>query len=264
MIDLHIHVLPCLDDGPSRIEDALEMCRVCQDEGIHTLVATPHQISGIYENTRDDILRHVATFQERIEQQNLALRILPGSDVRLDPDIPSLLDRGEICTVNDNQTYLLIELPEDFPPMALTRMLSTLKAKGIRTILSHPERHLAFQRDVQGLYNLVYSGVAVQVTAWSLLGGFGRKTMEFSKRLLEHRLVHLIASDAHSPDLRPPGLRRAVDLAAEIIGRERALCLVEENPGAVIQGKALPLPKPKPWVDPKKSRWTQWLKKGSF
>jgi len=42
MFDIHSHVLPGLDDGPTRIQDSLEMLRSAQRVGVRAIVATPH------------------------------------------------------------------------------------------------------------------------------------------------------------------------------------------------------------------------------
>ena len=42
MIDLHCHVLPGLDDGPTSTFQALAMARIAVASGTTTLVATPH------------------------------------------------------------------------------------------------------------------------------------------------------------------------------------------------------------------------------
>ena len=42
MIDAHCHILPGLDDGPSDMDESLAMLRMAADDGIRTVVATPH------------------------------------------------------------------------------------------------------------------------------------------------------------------------------------------------------------------------------
>ena len=44
MIDIHCHILPCIDDGSKSIDETLEMARIAVDEGIHHIIATPHYI----------------------------------------------------------------------------------------------------------------------------------------------------------------------------------------------------------------------------
>ena len=42
MVDLHCHILPRFDDGPSNEEAALELARTLVADGVETVTATPH------------------------------------------------------------------------------------------------------------------------------------------------------------------------------------------------------------------------------
>ena len=255
MIDLHIHILPGLDDGPTNLGEAVEMCCICFEEGINTLVATPHIIREVYENRREDILNAVETLQRTLDQKEIPIRILPGADVQLDFDLVDRLDRKELCTINDGNKYLLLEIPETLAGLDLTRSISILKKKGIHPIVSHPERVAHFRENPEAIYSLVHSDVLMQITARSLLGGFGREVKWFTERLLKSRLVHILASDAHSPAGRAPGLRSALQRASELLGEEEALKLVEGNPKAILQGERFKLPQPLPWKKTKTAWW---------
>ena len=52
-------------------------------------------------------------------------------------------------------------------------------------------------------------------------------------------MAHIIASDAHSRDKRPPILSRSVEGAAALIGRERAEMMVRDIPQAVVEGREI-------------------------
>ena len=42
MIDLHTHILPKMDDGASSSDLSLEMLRMEAEQGVDTVVLTPH------------------------------------------------------------------------------------------------------------------------------------------------------------------------------------------------------------------------------
>jgi len=259
MIDLHIHLLPGLDDGPATLDETLEMCRICAEEEIRALVATPHIIREVYENRPEEILAAVADLKRTLSAQGLALEVLPGADVRLDYDLLDRLDRGELLTINDGNRFLLLEFPDALHAQDYTRVIAGLKKRGITPILSHPERNPYFQENPEALYDLVHSDVLLQLTARSLLGGFGPEIRKFSERLLEHHLVHILSSDAHGTGGRRPGLRDALNRASEFLGEEEAGRLVEENPACILQGGLPIVPTPTPW---KKARRPWWRFRG--
>jgi len=68
MIDLHAHILPQLDDGAKTLDESIEMCRRSYQDGIRTMVATPHILEGIYPNRRSTILAKVQELNDAIEK----------------------------------------------------------------------------------------------------------------------------------------------------------------------------------------------------
>ena len=42
MIDIHTHILPGIDDGSSCIEESISMLGMLMEQGVGTVVATPH------------------------------------------------------------------------------------------------------------------------------------------------------------------------------------------------------------------------------
>ena len=60
MIDLHAHILPAIDDGAKDWQETLDMCAIALNDGIHTIVATPHVKRGMYTPTKELILSKVA------------------------------------------------------------------------------------------------------------------------------------------------------------------------------------------------------------
>jgi len=89
-------------------------------------------------------------------------------------------------------------------------------------------------------------GCLGQVTAMSLTGELGPKIRQLAERLLTNRLIHFIASDAHSINGRPPILSEAVRVAGRIIGEEEAQKMVTEYPQAILEGRRPKVPEPIP------------------
>ena len=104
----------------------------------------------------------------------------------------------------------------------------------------------------QKFYNLVESGVLGQLDAGSITGQFGSKTEKTARLMLEHGLIHFIASDCHNMRNRLPGLSQATAQVADFVGKEVAQSISIDNPGAIVEGKQLPW-RPSP-VPPEKGR----------
>jgi protein-tyrosine phosphatase len=80
----------------------------------------------------------------------------------------------------------------------------------------------------------------------SLTGEFGPRIKQIAERLLTNRLIHFIASDAHSINGRPPILSEAVRMAERIVGKEEAQKMVTEYPQAILEGRKPNIPEPIP------------------
>jgi protein-tyrosine phosphatase len=263
MIDLHAHILSQLDDGAETLDESIEMCRRSYQDGIRIIVATPHVLDGIYPNHRSTILAKVQELNAAIKKfgvgswefgvQNCsasthprldALTILPGADVHFSLDMPKLCENGEILTVNDKGQYLMVEFDFQGIPYHAEDVLFRLITKGVIPIITHPERNFEIGQRPQRYGEMIRMGCLGQVTAMSLTGGFGAGVKRIAEKLLKNRLVHIIASDAHSVAERPPILSLAVREAEKLVGKEEAQKMVTEYPHAILEGKKPNVPEP--------------------
>jgi protein-tyrosine phosphatase len=242
VIDLHSHILPGLDDGAATWEDSLQMARMAVEDGIRTMVATPHlyptrSFSREGVNYKGLILEKIGEFKEKLEAAGIDLEILPGCDFPLSYESLQLLEDNQILTINDGQRYLLLEFPDSSLPPATEEICFRLTSKGIIPIITHPERHLIFQEMPNKLGRLIDLGCLVQVTGSSLIGGFGRRVARTARELLRKGYCHVLASDAHDPQWRPPLLSKAVEQASSQVGRDQALDMVTILPERIVKGE---------------------------
>ena len=242
-IDLHCHLLPGIDDGPRNWETTLTMARLALAEGIHTVVVTPHQLGRYERNTPDRILELTAEAQQRLRAAGLPLTVLPGADVRVQEDLPSLVRNRQVLSLGDRRAHLLMELPHD-QVLPLANLIYQLHCLGIACILSHPERNEQLQENPELLRPWVQQGCLLQVTSASIIGHFGSVAKRFSRWLFRENMVHLVATDAHDATHRPPLIRQAFEKARRWVGVSRAEKIFFENPQAVIRGKAVDVPLP--------------------
>jgi protein-tyrosine phosphatase len=254
--DIHCHLLPGLDDGASSLQEALVMAEMATADGIGTIVATPHQLGNHSENSGETIREATIRFQQILDQQGIPLRVLPGADVRIEPDLVRKIRIGEVLTLADRRRHILLELPHDVY-VPLDRLLDELNQANLVGILSHPERNRGILGQPSVLRPLVDRGCLLQVTAGSLTGAFGSHIQQFSESLVAHGLVHCISTDAHGTKARTPQLRAAFDRVAMLAGGETAIDLCCRYPAAVAQGKQIPPGR----RQPVKSSWTGWLRR---
>jgi protein-tyrosine phosphatase len=244
MIDLHCHILPGLDDGPETIEESIAMCRIAADDGIDTVVAAPHCKPGWFDFTADDVHSRIKALRSILQQEKIAITLIPAAEVSIVPELPSLIATNTYLTINGNDQYFLAEFPGDMVLPRWNEFLSPLNLRGRIPVLAHPERMRWFSTHVDELAKFVEYGGIVQITAASLLGEIGQDIRDLAVELLKRNIAHVIASDGHSIGARPPRLADAVRRAAEIVGDERARAMVTTVPQAIIAGERIIMPAP--------------------
>lgn len=241
MIDLHIHLLPGIDDGPADAAGTVELARACVADGVQAVAATPH-VSEKYPTTPARMMQAVEEARAAVQAAGVPLTIYEGAEVAIDR-MARLSDedlRG--LTLGPTEGFILLETPYAAWPMELETQVGRLATLGIRGILAHPERSAGVQGPggIEKLELAVGRGLYTQVTAGSLSGRFGRTAKNIANELLRRELVHVISSDSHNVDRRPPRMGEA---AADVGDPELAKWLTTDAPLAIVRGERLP-PRP--------------------
>ena len=241
MIDIHTHILPTIDDGPTTMTESLEMCRIAVNDGIKKMIATPHVQNGMYDLDANKVLEKVSMLNQLLQQEGLDLVIFPGAEVHLNDRLldAEILKESSILTINGGMKYILLEFPFQWVPSGTEHVIFKLRSMGFTPILPHLERNFKIQRDPYMVRHFAEMGAILQVTAQSITGDFDAAPMKCALWMLKNNLVHVIASDAHSPVGRPPILSKALKVVSDKLGEEAAKKMVLEHPRMILEG--LPL-----------------------
>jgi protein-tyrosine phosphatase len=238
-VDIHCHLLPGVDDGAKSWQESLEMTRMAVQDGIQFVIATPHQLGAFGHRRGCEIRDATQRLQNYVAEQGSGLRILPGADVRVEPDMVPRIARGEVLTLADQRKHVLLELPHEIY-VPLDRCLRELADHGLVGVLSHPERNQGLLRQPRLIPKLLQLGCLMQITAGSLLGSFGPHSQALCESMLDQGYVHFVATDAHGTKSRRPLLRRAFLRVSQIAGAEMAREICCHNPARVVRGESIP------------------------
>ncbi|WHY86083.1 tyrosine protein phosphatase [Neobacillus novalis] len=234
MIDLHCHILPGVDDGAQDLSESLEMAKKAVEQGIHTIVATPHHLNNQYENPKQAILTGVEALNLALQQEKIDLKILAGQETRIHGEMAEAYEAGDILAVNGTQ-YVLVEFSSSHVPRYTEKLFYEMQLKGLVPVIVHPERNQQIIEQPDLLYQFVKKGALSQVTAASVCGDFGKKIKSFTLQLIEANLTHFIASDAHNTGNRTFKMREAFDVIQAKYGNEMVY-LFQENAALVVEG----------------------------
>jgi protein-tyrosine phosphatase len=238
MIDLHNHILPCIDDGARDLEEALTMARQAIAQGTTVMAATPHRFHSGREHLGPFIEKAVAGLQLHLDKKKIPLKIVPGVELPMRPDTAQMLVSGALIPLGGaGGKYVLVEPPFDRIPSTALRLLESILDLGLIAIIAHPERNSEVQKSLAFLDTCAALGLPIQITAGSIVGKFGPRPQRCAKEIAAHLDWRVfISSDAHDAFDRTPGhMREAVETVADWIGDEAAARrMVDEIPRGLL------------------------------
>ncbi len=238
MIDLHAHILPGADDGSDSLEESLEMAELALESGVDILVATPHSNQeGRFENYCSEELESAfIRLQRALRKERLPLKILPGMEIFSTEDIKEKITAGMVKGLGRTE-YYLVEFPFDAEPWWIGERLEDILDAGKIPLIAHPERYFCVCDYPGFVYEWIQMGCLTQANKGSILGRFGREVRDAVHILLQHGLVHCVASDAHSAWIRTPHMGEIREYLGRYFGYETAGRLLNINPMKIIKNK---------------------------
>jgi protein-tyrosine phosphatase len=241
MIDIHAHVLPGCDDGPSDWPEALEFLRDSAAEGVTGIVCTSHVLDNLDNRLETMLLRTFEGLQKRVRDEGIPITLWLGTEIHCSA---SFDPRSVAATFNGNGRSILLELPMAGIPQGVEKLFFTLVLEGRLPILAHPERNTALVENLEKVYDFYERGVLFQVNAGSFLGHFGRGAKRKAIALLDRNLVHFVASDSHCSRMRSVVMGKAFRFVKDHSGEEIADRLFRIHPGRAVKGESVDPPRP--------------------
>lgn len=218
-IDLHSHLLPGIDDGCRRPEDALACVRTLIAHGFVATACTPHMaVSSFPDNTPGSIATRVAALQEELRRAGLEYTLHAGGELRLAANTIAWLRRHGVPTLGASRNVLIDYWGMHWPSYA-DPVIDDLFEAGYQPILAHPERMEFEDREWDSVLDrLQERGVRLQGNLKCLAGHEGARIEKRALRLLREDRYLTLATDMHGSH----------DLADRLAG----LSLVEQEVGA--------------------------------
>lgn len=234
MIDLHSHILPGLCDGSQDLDTSLEMARIAVADGTTHLACTPHIYPSVYENNTSNITEALEHLQKALNEHEIPLTLVIGADTHMVPEVMQGLRKGNIPTLNHTR-YFLLEPSHHVPVVGFLDQIENFLNAGYVPLITHPERLRWLENHYDEFIEAAKLGAWIQLTAGAVAGDFGRTAKKWSERFLQDGYVHILASDAHGIERRPPVMSAGINEAINIIGDEiEVLRMVKERPQAVL------------------------------
>lgn len=246
--DIHSHILPGIDDGARDWNESLTMLQQARDEGISTVVATPHY--GLYNQLFDIAKARILTMElnKKVAYYNIDVKVLLGNELYYVPGIVDGIINGTAATIADT-SYVLIEFSEGVLPDTVENAVQEFTSLGYKPILAHVERYSElYDKKLETINYLRDQGAYFQINARSIVGR--KNSGLFSKKddrvirtnqLLKADKVDFVATDAHNTSGRAPFLTDAINKLNNLVGKETADRILYTNPQLLLENEFISL-----------------------
>ena len=219
--------------------------------GTRVLAATSHVNRG-FALLPEDLAPAREQVAARLREEGIPLEVVQGGEVsiaRVDG-----LDEADLRALTlGGGPWLLLECPlsPQAPPMEpiVAALQQPRPARSCSPTPSAPPPSCALRGRSSGWSGL---GALAQITSTSFAGRFGDIVRKVAFEMLERDHAHVIASDAHGADGRPPDLHCALEALERRYEDPRALFdwMTDGVPAAILAGEPLP---PRPPLPRKRS-----------
>lgn len=232
--DLHMHIVPGVDDGSLNMSMSLDMLELAYEQGVRDVFCTSNNVYS-----EEEITRYKSQFmmlQMMAKSHFPELKLHMGCELLCEgeyiDDILYGLEIGVFLPLG-NSKCVLTELYPDVTPEEATAVVEALVAAGWKPILAHTERYPALFEGGT-LQELIDLGAKIQVNLYSLVEENKDDAKERARHLVDNRMVNFVGSDAHRINYRSPKYESGVRYIEEHCGKEYLEAVCYKNAESLI------------------------------
>lgn len=238
MIDFHSHIVYDVDDGVATIEDAIQIIKEARNVGFDKIILTPHYMEGCYVASINEIKTKIEELEKKCKEQQIDVTFYQASEIYITDDIAKLLQENLASSIHGSR-YVLFELPINFEPQNLLKIIENLIAKGKIPIIAHPERYTYMQKEPKKVVELIKQGVLFQANYGSIIGQYGKEAKKTVKRLLKSNSIHFLGTDVHKTESIYQNIDKIKHELRKIIKEEQIEELTTKNAEKVIRNEEI-------------------------
>lgn len=210
MIDIHCHILPNTDDGARNQDIALKMLHIAKEDGIDSIIVTPHYNEVYYDTEHLAIIDKVNKLNAFAKEQGIDIKLIKGQEINVRTPLLRMFKEGKLSSLGDSNYYLL-ELAVDRLTREDIESIYELRLLGAVPVVAHIERYPYIIKKPQLINELIKEGCLFQLNAGSLLGVFGKEVKATTEIFIKNNVYDFVGSDAHGTSSRSPKLKKAYE-----------------------------------------------------
>lgn len=212
--DMHTHILPGIDDGSENVEMSISMLKSLKEQGVKNIALTPHFYTN-QESMADFLAKRQESYNLLKSKADTDINFSLGCEVYITKYILNNDDISSLCMGNTN--YMLTEFPYScsFDEKTYDMIEKFLYDYKVKPIMAHIERYPALMNDISIIEELVNMGCLMQINL-SSMDSF--MTSRFLLKLIKKDLVHLVGTDCHRTNFRPPVYDKGMNVILKKLG----------------------------------------------
>lgn len=230
MIDIHMHLIPGVDDGSEDMMMSLMMLLRAKEQGITEIFATPH--SSAFDTDPEFVRSQFRQLQVQAGRMFPEMKLHLGCEVCCDSDDMSgvlrALESGRYPTLNGSR-YVLMEFSMWVAPEATLPRVEALVKAGYVPIIAHMERYKYLRDNIELVDNFREVGAFIQINAYSLQEESEEAIRNWARQLVLERKADFLGTDAHKTYHRPPGAISGLNWLYENVAKGYADALTGGN-----------------------------------
>lgn len=236
MIDLHCHILPCVDDGACNTDEALDLLRMEAEQGVEAVCLTPHLRSHMFTTSDQQIWEAFQRFQSVAVKCRIPIHLCLGREYYYDSNFLELM-KAETVFFFGSKRVVLVEFSYQVELCILKQAAIDILAANYTPMFAHIERYENIQKNPDFISELIALGVIIQVNADDILGDNGWKIKHLCHYLIKNNLIHVVASDAHDMVHRFPRMDRCYNYLHKKYGASVAKQLMNDTPLSILSNE---------------------------
>ena len=221
MVDIHSHILPGVDDGPSTMELVQSILAEAQKAGVKMIIATPHYSRELHENGMVEQVFDAV----RSEALRFGIELLKGYEIKI-RHLPARMpaDFSDLDLAGTRFVYLkcrdrYLHTPERY---------ITCRSGFVPILAPGRCRKMAMNMECDGFYEAGCD----QVDASSIIGVVAGGQV-LCQKLIKKDKASFVASDAHSPEGYSVWYRKAYEKVVKWTNNDKADDLFNNNAASI-------------------------------
>lgn len=238
MIDIHMHLIPGVDDGAEDEMMALMMLLRAKDQGVRGVFATPH--SSAFDDDAEGTKEAYRLLRAKVSQMFPDMMLYSGCEVYCETgamdQVLEALDSGRYPTMNGTN-YVLMEFSQWVYPENTAACVEALVNAGYIPIIAHIERYKYLRENMELVDQFRGLGALIQLNVYSLFDEMDDSIKAWARRLVLEQKVDFLGTDAHRTYHRPPSAEMGLKWLYEHMVQNEADALAWGNARKLLENR---------------------------